>query len=158
MADPIEKPVMLFKGAQTHLDVDMLLTEVDVEPASPKRRRTDGTPVRAEDRRLDVAPELRVSLVRQAVAAIVNDLNRIDWVHFAHAIDGALDRDPAGRDIFLEFSARWEGEADPYEDFDQVEKPTSRRGGRSPTRRRKPSGCGTPAAKGGRASATCCSS
>ena len=120
MDDPIAKPVIPCKGGQTQVDVDMLLTEVDVEPASPKGRRTDGTPVRAEDRRLDVAPELRISLVRQAVAAIVNDLNRIDWVHFAHAIDGALDRDPAGRDIFLEFSARWEGEADPYEDFDQV--------------------------------------
>ena len=120
MADPIETPVMMHKGDRRCLDVDILLTEIDVEPASKGRSGTRGTPARAEDRRLDVAPELRVPLMRRAVAAIVNDLNRIDWVHFAHAIDGALDRDPAGRDIFLEFSARWEAEADPYEDFDQV--------------------------------------
>jgi hypothetical protein len=120
MTDPIETPVMMHKGDRRCLDVDILLTEIDVEPASKGRSGTRGTPARAEDRRLDVAHELRVPLVRRAVAAIVNDLNRIDWVHFAHAIDGALARDPAGRDIFLEFSARWEGEADPYEDFDQV--------------------------------------
>jgi hypothetical protein len=60
--------------------------------------------------------------VRQAVEAILNDLNRVDWVRFAHAVDGSVEGDPAGRDIFLEFTARWEGEgeADPYEDFDQV--------------------------------------
>ena len=119
MDDPIAKPVIPCKGGQSQIDVD-LLTEIDVEPASPMGRRTDGTPVRAEDRRLSVAPGLRVPLVSQAVEAIVNDLDRVDWVHMAHAIDGSVDGDPEGRNIFLEFSARWEGEADPYEDFDQV--------------------------------------
>ncbi len=160
MTDPIEEPVLLHKGDQRHVDVDMLLTEIDVELASPKGRSgTRGTPVRAEERRLDVAPELRVPLVRQAVEAIVNDLNRVDWVRFAHAVDGAVDGDPAGRDIFLEFTARWEGEADPYEeDFDQVGDADPPEGGEEPDpEEERPSGCGTPAAKGGRASATCCS-
>jgi hypothetical protein len=122
MADPIHEPVILRKGGQRQVDVDMLVTEVDVELASPKGRSgTRGTPVRAEVRRLDVAPELRVPLVSQAVEAIVNDLNRVDWVHFAHAVDGSVEGDPAGRDIFLKFTARWEGEADLYEeDFDQA--------------------------------------
>ena len=122
MADPIQEPVFLRKGGQRQVDVDMLLTEVDVELASPKGRSgTRGTPARAEERRLDVAPELRVPLVRQAVEAIVNDLNRVDWVRFAHAVEGAVDGDPAGRDIYLKFTAREEREAkaDPYgEDVD----------------------------------------
>jgi hypothetical protein len=118
MVDPIQTPVLLFKGDQRQVDVDMLLTEVDVDLASPKGRSgTRGTPVGAEDRRLDVAPEVRVPLVRQAVDAIVNDLNRPDWVHMAHAINGSVDGDPAGRDIFLELSARdeREGKVDPEE-------------------------------------------
>jgi hypothetical protein len=124
MTDPIHEPVLLCKGGQRRVDVDRLLKEIDVELASPKGRSgTRGTPAMAEDRRLDVAPELRVPLVRQAVDAIVNDLNRVDWVHFAHAVDGSVDDGPAARDIFLEFTARWEGEgeADPYGvDFDEV--------------------------------------
>jgi hypothetical protein len=117
MPDPIQTPVLLYKDGQRRVDVDMLLTETDVELATPKGRSgTRGTPVGAEERRLDVTPELRVPLVSQAVEAIVNDLNRVDWVHFAHAVDGAVGGDPAGRDIFLEFSARWGEEGDPYEE------------------------------------------
>jgi hypothetical protein len=118
MNDPIAKPVIPCRGGQTQVDVNMLLTEIDVEQATPKGRSgTRGTPASAEDRRLDVAPELRVPLTRQAVAAIVNDLNRPDWVHMAHAINGSVDGDPAGRDIFLELSARdeREGKVDPEE-------------------------------------------
>jgi hypothetical protein len=123
MVDPIAKPVIPCKGGQSQVDVDMLLAEIDIELTSPKGGSgTRGTHARAEDRRLDVAPELRVPLVSLAVEAIVNDLNRPEWVHFAHAVKGAVDGDPAGRDIFLKFTARreGEGEVDPYEDFDQV--------------------------------------
>ena len=117
MADPIAKPVILCKGGQSQVDVDVLLTEIDVEPAPKGRSGTRGPAAGMEERRLNVAPELRVPLVRQAVEAIVNNLNRIDWVHFAHAIYGAVDGDPAGRDIFLEFARdEREGKADPYEE------------------------------------------
>ena len=53
--------------------------------------------------------------MRQAVDAIVNNLDRRDWVKFMHTVDGAVDDDPEARDIVLEFSARWEEDADPYE-------------------------------------------
>jgi AAA domain len=135
MDDPIAKPVIPCEGGQSQVDVDMLLTEIDVEPGPKGRLRTDGTPVRAEDRRLNVAPELRIPLVRQAVEAIVNDLDRVDWVHMAHAIDGSVDGDPAGRDIFLGFTAREEreGKADPYEEgFDEAGETDAPSGGKGP--------------------------
>ena len=58
-------------------------------------------------RTLDVDDDaLRVDLVREACEAILNDLDRTDWIHMAHAIDGALGGDPAGRDIFVDFTSR----------------------------------------------------
>ena len=57
-------------------------------------------------RTLDVDASSRVDLVRSACEAILNDLDRTDWIHMAHAIDGALGGDPAGRDIFAEFTWR----------------------------------------------------
>ncbi len=133
MADPIEKPVLLCKGALRQVDVDALLTEIGVTLTS-RQRPGPRPPAGGEERRLNVAPELRVPLTRQAVAAIVNDLDRIDWVHFAHAIDGSLDGDPAGRDIFLKFSARWMEETDPEEedDFEWVEGETDPEEGTDP--------------------------
>ena len=45
MDDPIAKPVIPCKGGQSQVDVDLLLTEIDVEPATPKgRSRTTERP------------------------------------------------------------------------------------------------------------------
>ena len=108
MGDPIHEPVLLRKGDQRQVDVEMMLVEVDIELASPKERSgTRGTTVSAEERRLDVAPELRVPLVRQASEAIVIDLNRVECVHLDHEVDGAVDGEEAGRYMFLNFTARW---------------------------------------------------
>ena len=59
MADPIEKPVLVFKGAQRRLDVNLLLSVIDAE-LPLKRGPGQRSPVSAEERRLDVDPELRV--------------------------------------------------------------------------------------------------
>jgi hypothetical protein len=67
-------------------------------------------------RALIAPPERRVGIVRQVVEAIPNDLDRTDWLHMAHAIDGALEGDPEGQEIFLDFSSRLAGGSDPAED------------------------------------------
>ena len=105
--DPIKDPVIPFNDGPP-LDVDALLAELGLDldapaPTSSGSPRLDASGVQ---RVLDVAPERRVPLVRQAVAAIRNTLERNDWVRFGHAVDGALDGDPEAEDIFLDFSAR----------------------------------------------------
>ena len=120
--DPIEHPVWTFDGDEGHERVDPveLMRELglgelpgdglDDSPPPPKDPPTDN------HRLLEVEPELRIPLVRQAVAAIHNDLSREDWVWMAHAIDGALGGDPEAKTIFLDFSARRDGYSDPAED------------------------------------------
>ena len=99
--------------------------------------RPDPNGPSTHERVLDVDPTLRVALVRQAVAAIVNDLDRTEWIYIAHAIEGALDGDPEAEPIFLGFTARrTEGESDPAKDQNTWAR----------------------AAKGIPATATCCSS
>ena len=60
---------------------------------------------------LDVDTAVRFDLVERAVKAIINDLDRSEWIHMGHAIDGALEGDPWGESVFLEFSGRWTGGA-----------------------------------------------
>ena len=81
----------------------------------PERERVE--PKDMGTRVLNVAPEMRLPLIKQAATAIVNDLDRTEWIHFAHALDGALDGDPEAEDIFLEFSSRrTEGRVDEAKD------------------------------------------
>jgi hypothetical protein len=118
--DPIKDPVIWFDGDPT-LDVDALLAELGLNlstvAASPQAQRSAARAKSWRDRVLDVAIERRVPLVRQAVAAIVNNLERRDWIYIMHAIEGALGGDCEAEDIFLEFSRRRvDGTSDPEED------------------------------------------
>jgi Family of unknown function (DUF5906) len=117
-SDPIKDPVILHDGPP--LDVDALLAELglDLDPAaSPQAQRSAARAKSWRDRVLDVALERRIPLVRQAVAAIVNNLERRDWIYILHAIEGALGDDPEAEYIFYGFSSRRvDGTSDPDED------------------------------------------
>ena len=131
-ADPIQHPVLIFAGDDggDKVDVAMLAKELgfpglaeDTAPAAPAEPVDGGsglpgpkTPDEADKRLLDAPPERRVSIVRKVVAAIPNTLDREEWVGFAHAIDGALDGDPEGKVIFLDFTKKLKGGSDPVED------------------------------------------
>ena len=115
--DPADAPVHGSPGERRDVDVDALVRElgVDLDALPSKsskgvntgvdRRNSGGDPSR---RALDAPPGLRAAIVRQVVAAIRNDLDREDWIHFAHAIDGSLPGEKGEAcDIFLDFSERY---------------------------------------------------
>ena len=123
--------MLIFAGdGGDKVDVAMLAKELgfpglteDTAPAGPAGPVDGGsgppgpkTPDEADKRLLDAPPERRVDIVRKVVAAIPNTLDRGKWIGIAHAIDGALDGDPEGKVIFLDFTAKLKGGSDPVED------------------------------------------
>jgi hypothetical protein len=105
MVDPIAKPVRFHKAKQAQVDLNELMSQIDIgEEDAPenKPRGAQGS----GDRALLVDPELRLTLVKEAVAAIRNDLDRDSWIGFAHILDGTLEGDPEAEQIFYDFSAR----------------------------------------------------
>jgi putative DNA primase/helicase len=120
MGDPIPEPARIYEGMPTPVDILRLRQELgfgpefDNPPKPSPRQDNDG-----RSRALPVAPELRHTLIRQALKAIPNKrFDRDRWVHMAHAIEGALDGDPAAEMLFLRFSKRrLDGPSDPAEDW-----------------------------------------
>jgi Family of unknown function (DUF5906) len=105
MADPIAKPVRFHKGGQAQVDLNELMSQIDIGEETAPENQPRGAQ-NSDYRALVVAPELQAPLVRQAVAAIRNDLDRDTWIGFMHAVDGALEGDPEAEEIFHEFCAR----------------------------------------------------
>jgi Protein of unknown function (DUF3987) len=101
--DKITDPVQVFEGETALVDVETLSRELDLGNGPPP---PPVDPPTENHRLLEVDPELRVPLVRQAVAAIRNDLARDDWVGMAWAIDGATGGATEAEEIFLEFCDR----------------------------------------------------
>ena len=117
MADPIRSRSSCARATRAQVDVDMLLDGVGVSCTPKGRSGQRGTPASAEERRLNVAPALRVPLVdsrqgnrqRSEPAATGSPLHMRSRGHRG---------DPQrGKYIYLEFTARVdEGEADTEED------------------------------------------
>jgi hypothetical protein len=105
MTDPIKKPVHFRKGKRAQVDLNELMSQIDIGEETAPENRPRGAQG-SDDRALIVAPELRLPLVKQAVAAIRNDLDRKTWIGFMHALDGALEGDPEAEQIYYDFSAR----------------------------------------------------
>jgi hypothetical protein len=115
--DPGAKAAMFVKPGPP-LDLDEAAKALGADLAQTTvRARTAGSPQAGSERRLlDVPEDQRERLLRDLVMALPNDLSRDEWIGCLHAIHGASGGAPYGRDIALEFSARWSGGVDdPHE-------------------------------------------
>jgi hypothetical protein len=110
--DPGAKAGMLVKpGAPLDLNEAGHALGVDLARAAG-RTRAAGSPPACERRLLDAPEDQRERLLSALVLALPNDLDRNGWIGHLHAIQGASGGAPYGRDIALEFSARWLNGAD----------------------------------------------
>jgi hypothetical protein len=112
--DPGAKAGMFVKPGPP-LDLDEAGHALGVDPGrTAARARTAGMQAGDERRALDVPGDQREGLLRNLVMTLPNDLERSKWIGCLHAIHGASGGAPYGRDIALEFSARWSsGDDDP---------------------------------------------
>jgi hypothetical protein len=88
-------------------------------PDNAKAPGAGSKPGSAEERLLDVDPEIRHELIKRLVATIPNDTvdHGGDWIAVMHGIKGASGDPHWGRIIWLAYCARWtKGEADQDED------------------------------------------
>ena len=135
-ADPIQHPVLVFAGDDgcDKVDVAALAKELgfpglaeDTAPAGPAEPVDGGSgPLRpSPTRRQPTRPRSgfwtrRPSAGSQSCARSSRRFPTISTVgtgwSIAHAIDGALDGDPEGKVIFLDFTAKLKGGSDPVED------------------------------------------
>ena len=137
MRDPIRNPVRVFRGERRQVDVEALLSEIDLAPTpKAKRKRGQGQygPHDADPSRrlLHVDPARRYELIEQLVKEIPSNLQRVEWVWFGHALQGAFGNPYAGEEIWEEFCNRWTlGDIDPEEDervWDSLDSAGGRRG------------------------------
>ena len=105
MTDPIQTPVLLFKGDQRQVDVDALEMQIEVTLTPTKQRASS----RAEDRLLDVDPSICHELIERLVRTIPNDTEEHggDWIAVMHGIKGASGDLCWGKHLWLEFCGRW---------------------------------------------------
>jgi hypothetical protein len=109
----------MFRRDGVVLDLAAAATSLSVNLARAARRAKSaagpGAPVADQSRLLDVPEDRREGLLRALVAALPNDLaddDRNGWIGHLHAIHGACGGAPYGREIALDFSARWSNGVD----------------------------------------------
>jgi hypothetical protein len=115
--DPGAKAGMFVKPGPP-LDLDDAGQALGVDLAQTTiRARAARSPLAANKRLVLDAPEdQRERLLRDLVLSLPNNLDRNGWTGHLHAIRAASGGAPYGRDIALEFSARWlNGVDDPQE-------------------------------------------
>jgi hypothetical protein len=122
MRDPIGKPVRFHQGSHRQVDVDMLLSQIDLTPESKPRDQGRYGPADADPSRrlLHVDPARRYDLIAQLVKEIPSNLHRIEWVWTGHALQGAFGDPHTGREIWNEFCGRWTIEETDAEEDDRV--------------------------------------
>ena len=124
MRDPIGKPVRLHQSEQRQVDVDALLSQIDLNGApepKPREQRHYGPADADPSRRLlHVDPARRTDLIAQLMKEIPSNLHRVEWVWTGHALQGAFGDPHAGREIWDEFCGRWTVEETDTEEDDRV--------------------------------------